>query len=651
MLHRALALVAAFIASTALAAPADQRISQHGRWFVAPDGRVVIIHGGNVMLPEFGAEAEPRWTDDTPAHMAEQGFNGVRLVVFLSGLMPSPGVIDAAYLERIATAVAAYKAAGIYTMIDFHQDEYGALVGTRGMPDWAVFSDGHQANPDLQFPMGYFNDPAVQVSFDNFWLNHPVPGTGRGVQDLYVDALEAVARRFADEPAVIGIDVMNEPATGSRCALPDPVAANCPELEQELLRPFYERASAAINGAAPEMIVFVEPFMLQGALGTPIATPFAARPGTRGFSFHNYGPQQEVRDRVNDGALSHAEREGAAIINTEWGFNNDPALVDGQADDFDARHISWLAWTRGAFEALVDPTLPDRGNGNRIGLLRAYARPYPEFTAGTPVETRFDNATGSLQYRYVTSMPAGSQAAGETVIRIPAVAYPNGYSAVVDGGTVISAPDADELRIRAERGAREVSLALQRRGDLPPLPATRGEPDRSEAALRNLPPIPEAALSRNSLIGHIVVTPGGQALLDSQVPGMLVGMSHVNGWERMTLAGIQQFASATLTDEKLDELDSQLARLPVTPGPVSPEPASAGRPDRLSIDSLTSDLLADPLARAILDREVPGLATSSRQGLFPQTRLRALQPALPELLTDAALERIERALAELPQPD
>ena len=135
------------------------------------------------------------------------------------------------------------------------------------------------------------------------------------------------------------------------------------------------------------------------------------------------------------------------------------------------------------------------------------------------------------------------------VVLVPAVAYPNGYSAVVDGGTVISAPDADELRIRAERGAREVSLALQRRGDLPPLPATRGEPDRSEAALRNLPPIPEAALSRNSLIGHIVVTPGGQALLDSQVPGMLVGMSHVNGWERMTLAGIQQFASATLTDE------------------------------------------------------------------------------------------------------
>ena len=636
---------AAAMASAALAAPADQRISQEGRWFVDPTGRIVTLHGGNVTLPEFqpGTSDDARWSTTVPARMAEQGFNGVRLVIFLSDLMPRPGVIDTGYVERVAKTVAAYKAAGVYTLIDFHQDEYSAAVGVRGMPAWAVFTDGKQRVPGLDFPMGYFKDPAVQLAFDNFWANHAVTGTGKGVQDFYVQGLTAIARRFRDEPAVLGIDVMNEPATGSRCAEPDPVKANCPQLEQELLKPFYEKASRAINQAAPRMIVFVEPFMLQGALGTPIATPFAARPGTRGFSFHNYGPVEAVRDKVSDGALEHATRQGAALINTEWGFNNDPSEIAGQAGDFDRRHISWLAWTRGAFEALVDPRLPDQGNGNRAALLRAYARPYAQVTAGTPGEMRFDAGEGTMLYRYATTPPRGRLAAGETMIRIPAVNYPSGYTVSVTGGTVRSPGNASELRIANAPGAKEVVVTLTRVGHLPPLPTGSGEPDRNEAALRALPPIPAGPLNRDSLLGHVVVTPGGRAVLERQLPGMLTGLSHVHGWERMTLAGVQQFASGVLTEAKMAQIEADLRTLKVTPGAVQ----GAGS-ERLSIDSLTSDLLADPRAREILDREAPGLSTSSQHGLFPQTRLRALRSAMPDILTQEALRRIEQALAALP---
>jgi len=646
-LHTTLGLFTAIaaLASSAIAAPASQRISQEGRWFVDATGGVVTIHGGNVTLPEFksGTSDDERWSQKVPARMAEQGFNGVRLVIFLSGLMPKPGIIDEAYVARITKAVAAYKAAGVYTMIDFHQDEYSAVVGVRGMPAWAVFPDGHQRVPGLDFPMGYFKDPAVQRSFDNFWKNHPVPGTGKGVQDLYVEGLTAIARRFRDEPAVLGIDVMNEPATGSRCAEADPVKANCPQLEQELLKPFYEKASRAINKAAPRMIVFVEPFMLQGALGTPIATPFAARAGTRGLSFHNYGPVEAVRDKVNDGALAHATREGAALINTEWGFNNDPAEIVGQAGDFDSRHISWLAWTRGAFEALVDPQLPDRGNGNRAALLRAYARPYAQVTAGTPGEMRFDVGEGTLRYRYATTLPQGRLAGGETVIRVPVANYPQGYTVAVTGGAVRSASNASDLRIANAPGSKEVTVTLTRVGRLPALPTGTGEPDRSEAALRALPPIPAGPLDRQSLLGHIVATPGGRAVLERQLPGMLTGLSHVHGWEKMTLVGVQQFASGTLTEAKLTQIEADLRTLKVTPGPIR----GSGQ-GRLSIDSLTSDLLADPRSRAILDREAPGLSTSPQHGLFPQTRLRALQSAMPEILTPDALQRIEQALAALP---
>lgn len=646
MRNAILALSAATIAfTTADASAQTSRIMQSGRWFVDESGRTVTIRGGNVMLPEFrqDVDAKERWTADTPRRMAEQGFNGVRLVILFGSLMPEPGKIDAAYLDRIARTVAAYKAAGIHTLIDFHQDQFSPLTGGRGMPDWAVFSDGFQKMPGIQFPVGYFKDPAVQRSFDNFWKNHPVAGTGKGVQDFYLEGLAAVAARFRGEPSVLGIDIFNEPATGSRCAVPDPVQANCPELEVELLKPFYAKAAKAIAAAAPDMIVFYEPFMLQGALGTPIKTPIAGAPGRRALSFHNYGPVKDTRDRVNDSALAHVVASDAAIINTEWGFSNNPAEVTGQAADFDQRHISWLAWTRGAFEALVDPALPDRGNGNRVALLRAYARPYAEKTAGTPQLTQFDPDKGVLTYRYTTNLPGGRKAgAQETEIRIPAIQYPQGYRISVNGAQVRSAAHAPVLRLRNRPGAASVTVTVTRLGDLPPLPATKAEADRGDAVMRSLPPIPSGPLTRASLLGHIVSTPGGKDVLDRQVPGMLTGLSHVAGWQKMTLSGIQQFAPGTLTEAKMKEIETALSVLKVTPGPVVVDDSSA-----LSLDSLTSDLIADPAARAILDREAPGLTTSNKQGLFPQTRLRNLQPELPDLLTDAVLARIAQALEEL----
>lgn len=621
----------------------DGRIAQQGRWFVDSEGRVVTFHGGNVTLPAFDAAGhDARFGPETPARMAEQGFNGVRLVVFLSDIMPRAGVIDEAYLDRIARAVEQYKTAGIRTLIDFHQDEYSAVVGVRGMPAWAVFTDGHTRMAGIEFPVGYFRDPAVQHAFDNFWANHPVAGTGKGVQDLYIEGLAAVARRFAAEPAVLGMDVMNEPATGTRCAQPDPVSANCPELETELLAPFYAKAAAAIHAAAPGMIVFTEPFMLQGALGTPIATPIAGPPGRRALSFHNYGPVKATRDRVNDGALAHVKASGAAIINTEWGFNNDPAMITGQADDFDARQISWLAWTRGAFEALVDPALPDEGNGNRPALLRAYARPYAETTAGTPLETRFDGKSGTLEYRYSTRLPSGRNASGKlTLIRIPAIQYPRGYTIRISGGEAVSRPDAPLALVKASRGAAHVDVTIMRKGDLPPLPSPAPEADPVLEALRALPPIPDEPLNRKSLLGHIYATPGGREVLDREVPGMLTGLSHVHGWEKMTLEGISPFAPKVLDNTRIAAIEADLARLDVHPGPIRPANSNA-----LSLDSLVSDLLADSRARAILEREAPGLIGSKQQGLYPQTTLRHLQPAMPDVLTDDVLSRIAADLRE-----
>jgi endoglycosylceramidase len=60
----------------------------------------------------------------------------------------------------------------------------------------------------------YLFSPAVQAAFDNFWANAPAPD-GVGLQDHYAAAWQHVAKRFADNPTVIGYDVMNEPFQGT----------------------------------------------------------------------------------------------------------------------------------------------------------------------------------------------------------------------------------------------------------------------------------------------------------------------------------------------------------------------------------------------------------------------------------------------------
>jgi endoglycosylceramidase len=552
------------LAGAALAAqvPSLSRIEQHGRWLLDDQGRIVMLRGGNLHLPGDGGP-DGRPDAGTPRKLADKGFNGVRLVLFFDRLMPEPGNVDVSYLDEIARAVAGYREAGVYVLLDVHQDEYGPAVGVRGMPAWATFADGHE--PKRQpFPAGYFSDPAIHAAFDNFWRNKPVPGTGKGVQDLYIEGVAALAARFRDETAVFGIDVMNEPFPGSRCNQPDPAVAHCPELERELLAPFYRRAGDAIARAAPQTIVFVEPFMLQGALGVPIATPPPGAIAKRGLSFHQYGTFAQIRRRGNDYALKSALATGSAPLNTEWGFTNDPQVWTAQAEEFDELLIPWLAWARGPFAPIVDERLPAAGNDNREATLRALARPYPRATAGTPSRLAFDGASGTLDFAYSTAAPAGRALSGElTEIVMPAPNFPAGYTVSIEGegARVVSAPDAPVLQLRAAAGANEVRLRAVRKGALPELPPLVATAD------------PYAHLSE-------------------------------------------------------------------------PSAAKPARGAALSTNSMLSDLLGDPRARAILEREVPELVNSPQIGMGSQMTLRGLQPFVPEILGKEVLERIERALAQ-----
>ncbi|HSP97372.1 MAG TPA: hypothetical protein VL049_09045, partial [Candidatus Dormibacteraeota bacterium] len=166
-----------------------------GRWFVDGLGRVVLLHGVNMVAkiaPFYPAAFG--FGDDDAAFLASEGFTAVRLGVDFRGLMPTPGVVETAYVDHLAESVATLAAHGLFVLVDFHQDGYAPMFNGNGLPDWMAISDGLPNPPDAVFPFYYIQNPAMQRAFENFWANHPGPG-GIGLQDYFIQGVRAVVAR------------------------------------------------------------------------------------------------------------------------------------------------------------------------------------------------------------------------------------------------------------------------------------------------------------------------------------------------------------------------------------------------------------------------------------------------------------------------
>jgi endoglycosylceramidase len=152
---------------------------------------------------------------------------------------------------------------GIYVILDMHQDQYSRYIlparkgaapsgctpsgGGDGAPAWAVLDEGKPGC--ALYGIDELN-PAESAAFANFWADAKIdapqgqaPGTG--LQDHYVGALAALARRFQADPTVLGYELMNEPQPGSLGSLP---AADGYTASSQELYPFYTRAIEALTG-------------------------------------------------------------------------------------------------------------------------------------------------------------------------------------------------------------------------------------------------------------------------------------------------------------------------------------------------------------------------------------------------------------------
>ncbi len=424
-----------------------------GGRIVDEHGREVLLRGVNVnSFAEYWRGNEFPTTfpfaESDAERMSEIGWNVVRLLLSWSRVEPEPGVYDHAYVDQIEGAVRVLARHGVYSIIDLHQDAWTATLAARpdevceppselalgwdGAPAWATF-DGDRDRCILGGTRE--TSPAVVSSWDSFLGNEEGPG-GVGLRTRYAQMLGHLSARFANEPAVAGYDIINEP-----WALSPP--------QQEGLSALYSESLAAIRAAeravgGPPHLVLFEPPSLWSAIGFGPPLDFdrdddvvyAPHIYTGGFS----------GTPITRGAFETAVREaagfgGAPVLSGEWGTSpsragpgGDGYFLDHQSlqDDF---HVSATLWTWR--ESCGDPhKVSDARNGanppvpwgefevdcftnevlgERRLLVRDLSWAYPRAAPGSLESTRYDAATGRLDV-----LGSGAAVGTELVVFYPA---------------------------------------------------------------------------------------------------------------------------------------------------------------------------------------------------------------------------------------
>lgn len=355
-----------------------------GRTYVADEaGRWLFLRGvaANSLVDynDDYAETVPLRPDDI-REMAALGFNVLRLPVSWSRIVPRPGELDNSYLDTIAAVVRTAESKGIRVWISMHVDRYNKrlLPGEEadGAPDWATLTDGLRCGRDYR---------CVDAAWRNFWEDTRVHG--KGLQEHYLDAVLAVSRHLRGHPALLGIELMNNPMPGGG----DP-----PGFHRDQLWPFYGRMIAGLRADGERRILWFDRSGLSEQTGRGPAARFSDDPNLV-FAAHNYtevfteprrpsGSRERLEPWYRE-AVRDSEKFGSAVVVGEWGGPAGDGWDQWRADQLDLqdRHLlGSAAWMWKQRPGFYDWHTVDADGGLRGDSLRAQqlSRPSPRAVPG-----------------------------------------------------------------------------------------------------------------------------------------------------------------------------------------------------------------------------------------------------------------------------
>jgi endoglycosylceramidase len=368
---------------------------------VDSEGRTVLLHGLNARVASVFDDTFtdgrlplmtlPSFTAEDATRIRALGFNALRLPVNWSGIEPTEdGGIVASYLDGVAAVTSMCGAAGVLVLIDLHQDAYSKEIGQDGAPLWAISPPPTQLLGGPLTDLGSrFSSVQVQDAYSTFFAG---PDAGAYLRTRYAAMAEKLATRFANDPAVLGFELYNEPIAG----------------EPQLVA-FDQQMIPAVRAAAPTKLVLFEPNAVRneinmaplgdGSLGA--GTAYAPHVYTLAFTDPDEtGVTEATYSASNVNALSEARSWEAPLVITEYGyppgspnFANWAMWQGDLEDEVRASSFFWL-WKEYGTGSWGFYDFDDAGTGTERGaVVAAMTRARLEAAAGEIVSVAYDAAS------------------------------------------------------------------------------------------------------------------------------------------------------------------------------------------------------------------------------------------------------------------
>jgi endoglycosylceramidase len=406
------------------------------------------------------------------------------------------------FLASIKRTIKLLAAHDIYTLVDFHQDAYGAPWGF-GHPSWAVIAGGTNT-PCYAWPINTFGGNTFQLptkgaltigtdlnfAFDAFWNDAPVSSVLVNtitkkvftLLETYGLMLQFVSNYLSDQQGnILGYDPINEPEPGSLWTegyQAGGAVFNFPNgfktFDQKLASFYQYTAIPSLQAGHPNAIIWCEPNIYFDYN----APTFLEGMGPNvGFNFHNYDSPDFITPVQN--AQTYQKTYNAPLLCSEYGGTtvyDDIFKVAQINDQYMLSTIFWAYFNNAQFNFFPNPLNEGAPTDPRqMGIVQLMSEElvppnlnltmlsdlttiYPRTISGTPISFSTGNPVpNQFLFSYSTKLPNGSIGTSDTVIvvsprlfRITQVNVTNGTLASQSKGIVQITADQSPTPLTVE---------------------------------------------------------------------------------------------------------------------------------------------------------------------------------------------------------